>query len=391
MSHGYVGSSGARDLRIDWLRGLAMACVIINHSKLTSLLSWFSYERLWVVTAAEVFVLLSGIVLGTVYGRKLARSGWTTVVRGLGRRAILLYGAFVGVTLSVLALALAGVDVHAIAPSGGPAATWFFAPQAMDAAAWRDVLLMRVGPWAFEIIGLYVWLVAAAIPCLLILRTAGWRLLLAMSWALYIVFQLAPHPLTKAGFEAAFPLLSWQLLFVHGIAIGYERDHLTVAADRVWPRVAPAAVLAAAAFAVFACCNPWTDGPVWLRARLLSPELFTYLYDRFFSLSSLGPGRLVNLVIGLTVAYGALTRYWSLLRPVHAILITLGQHSLGAFVIHVYALVLLAYTPFGGDVLINTLVQVVMLVGTAAILQMLQRPRASRRPAPLLPAEALAV
>jgi hypothetical protein len=66
-------TAGRRDLRIDWLRGLAMTCVIVNHSKLPSLLSWFSYERFWVVTAAEVFVVLSGVVLGTVYGLKLVR------------------------------------------------------------------------------------------------------------------------------------------------------------------------------------------------------------------------------------------------------------------------------------------------------------------------------
>src|ERR1700712_3704206 len=46
--------SGQRDLRIDWLRGLVMTCVIIDHSRLSSLLSWFSYERFWTVTAAEV-------------------------------------------------------------------------------------------------------------------------------------------------------------------------------------------------------------------------------------------------------------------------------------------------------------------------------------------------
>ena len=54
-------NQGRRDLRIDWLRGLAMTCVIINHSRMSSLLSWFSYERFWVVTAAEVFVVLSGV------------------------------------------------------------------------------------------------------------------------------------------------------------------------------------------------------------------------------------------------------------------------------------------------------------------------------------------
>ena len=62
----YHGDNGTRDLRIDWLRGLAMTCVIIDHSRLSSLLSWFSYERFWTVTAAEVFVVLSGAVLGAL-------------------------------------------------------------------------------------------------------------------------------------------------------------------------------------------------------------------------------------------------------------------------------------------------------------------------------------
>ena len=109
--------AGSRDVRIDWLRGLAMTCVMVNHSRLSSLLSWFSYERLWVVTAAEVFVVLSGVVLGMVYGRRLARDGWPAVVRGLGRRALFLYTVFVGVTVSVLALAAMGIDVRSLASS----------------------------------------------------------------------------------------------------------------------------------------------------------------------------------------------------------------------------------------------------------------------------------
>src|SRR5256885_12857917 len=120
-----------RDLRIDWLRGLAMTCVIVNHSRTSSLLSWFSYERFWVVTAAEVFVVLSGVVLGMVYGRRLARDGWRAVVRGLGRRALFLYSMFVGVTVSVLALAAAGVDVTALAPSDGHTPAWLVRPTAI--------------------------------------------------------------------------------------------------------------------------------------------------------------------------------------------------------------------------------------------------------------------
>ena len=144
---------GHRDLRIDWMRGLAMTLVIINHSKLSSLFSWFSYERFWTVTAAEVFVVLSGAVLGMVYARKLNRGDWLGVVRGLGYRALVLYFAFLAVTLSILILALAGVDVRSLSSPDNPLFNEFLDPQTLDMAAWRDIALMRSGPWAFQIVG----------------------------------------------------------------------------------------------------------------------------------------------------------------------------------------------------------------------------------------------
>ena len=161
---------GKRDLRIDWLRGLAMTCVIVDHSRLWSLLSWFTYERFWIVTAAEVFVVLSGVVLGTVYADKLLKHGWPVVVRGLARRSLTLYLAFFAVTCSLLVAAASGLDVRSLIGS--------LTPLTMGAADWRDIALMRVGPWPFQIVGLYVWLVAAAAPCLLLLRRFGWRALL---------------------------------------------------------------------------------------------------------------------------------------------------------------------------------------------------------------------
>src|SRR6185436_7648900 len=292
---------GHRDLRIDWLRGLAMTCVIINHSKLSSLLSWFSYERFWTVTAAEVFVALSGVVLGMVYARKLNRGDWRGVVRGLGYRALVLYFAFLAVTLSVLLLALAVVDIRALSSPDNPLFNEFLDPRSLDMAAWRDIALMRSGPWAFQIVGLYVWLVPAAIPCLFALRFSGWRPVLAVSWGLYLLYQIAPQSLTPAGFEATFPILAWQLLFVHGIAIGYHRERLGAFVAR-WPRKVPIAIGgAAAAFAVFALCNPWTDGPHLLRWTLVSPDRFTDLYVRYFSLTDLGMGRLLNLAVALPV------------------------------------------------------------------------------------------
>jgi len=372
----FGATAGKRDVRIDWLRGLAMTCVIINHSRLSSLLSWFSYERFWVVTAAEVFVALSGVVIGMVYGRRLARDGWPAVVRGLSRRALFLYSTFVGVTVSVLALAAVGIDVSSLASRHTPA--WFVAPQTMTWTAWRDVLLIRTGPWAFEIIGLYVWLVAAAIPCLLILYRAGWRPLLAVSWALYLWYRVDPRALTMAGFESAFPLLAWQLLFVHGIAIGYHRGDVAAFVNRL-PHITPrVAILAAGAFMVFAFCNPWTDGPTWLHLRVVSPDLFASLYERYFNLSALGVGRLLNLSIALPVAYMLLGRYGALARPFERVFVVLGQRSLGAFVLHVYGLLILAHLPLPEGIVFGTLAQVAFIYTIATVLDAAQRLRERR-------------
>src|SRR5690242_13720886 len=303
MSDGRTSSVSNRDLRIDWLRGLAMSCVIINHSRLHSVLSWFSYERFWVVTAAEVFVVLSGVVLGMVYGRRLARDGWSVVVRGLGRRAVFLYASFIAVTVSVFALGTLGLAVPPPTAANRHSAAALIERHAIAGAAWEDVLMMRAGVWAFEIIGLYVWLVAAAIPCLLLLRYAGWRALLAASWTVYLWYRIDPHAVTGSGFETAFPLLAWQLLFVHGIAIGYHRDALAAFIARL-PRRAPAiAGFTAAAFALFAFCNPWADAPSWLHWKLVSPEWFGEVYARYFMLSDLRAGRLLNLAIGLPLGY----------------------------------------------------------------------------------------
>src|SRR5262245_10988696 len=372
-------ASSTRDLRIDWLRGLAMTCVIINHSKLSSLLSWFSYERFWVVTAAEVFVVLSGVVLGMVYGRRLVRDGWRAVVRGLGRRAALLYFTYVGVTVSIVALSILGTDVSFVTASDGHTPDWFLAPQTMTAEAWRDVLLMRAGPWVFEIIGMYVWLVAAAVPCLLILHRIGWRPLLAASWAVYLWYRIQPHALTGAGFEAAFPLLAWQLLFIHGITIGYHRAAISAFAARMPGIVPRAAVIMASAFALFACSNPWADGPSWLHWDVVSPERFTYFYEHYFTLSDLGVGRLLNLAIALPLGYALLTRFWDLLQPLEAVFVTLGKSSLGAFVLHVYGLLMLAQLQLPYDLWINTLVQVTLVITIATLLNGAESFRVRRR------------
>jgi hypothetical protein len=367
---------GTRDLRIDWLRGLAMTCVIIDHSKLSSLLSWFSYERFWTVTAAEVFVVLSGAVLGMVYGKKLKRGDTRGVVVGLARRAASLYLIFLAVAASVVLLGLAGIDVRSVE---------FVNFHRLDAAAWRDIALMRTGPWAFQIICRNVGLVAAALPCLFALRYVGWAPLVAASWSMYLFNRLSPHALTSGQFEQTFPLLAWQLLFVHGIAFGYHREKIGEFLQRAPRILAIVAVGVTAAFITFALCNPWTDGPQLLHWTLISPERFSELYYQYFNLEDLGWGRLLNLAVGLPIGYAILTACWRLAQPFARVFVTLGQQSLGAFVLHVYAIMLIAHTSTSDSLWTNTLVQVAAILAIAALLYAFRRRPTRRVPARPLP------
>jgi len=84
-----------------------------------------------------------------------------------------------------------------------------------------------------------------------------------------------------------------------------------------------AAATAAAMLMVFALCNPWLDGPSWLRWRLVSADRFSYLYTRYFGLTGLQIGRLVNLAVALPVGFVALARCWAILRPVQSLFVTL--------------------------------------------------------------------
>jgi hypothetical protein len=378
MQRALTPAKSTRDVRLDWLRGLAMACVIINHSQRSSLLSWFSYERFWLVTAAEVFVVLSGVVLGMVYGPRLARDGWLAVVRQLGRRALTLYLAFIAVTLSILAISLAGVDVSSVMTWDPGAVDWFLDPRTMSATAWRDLALIRYGPWAFEIVGLYVWLVLAAGPCLIVLRVAGWRPLLAVSWIAYLWYRIAPHQLTAAEFELVFPLLAWQLLFVHGITIGYHRERIDAflaGRSRALPVVIGGL---SAVFMAFALSNPSVEGPAWLRWSVISPEHFASMYERYFNFSDLGIGRVLNLAVALPFGYAALAWGWAIAGRFQGLFVTLGQGSLAAFVLHVYGLLVLAHLPYTDELLVNTLVQVLLIVAIAVLLNGLKRWRVGR-------------
>ena len=90
----------------------------------------------------------------------------------------------------------------------------------------RDLLTIRMGPWVFNIMGLFV-ILSLLVPIFLwLLRRKLVLPLLALSTALYVVDTIHPITLFPSQFEDSFPLLTWQIIFVYCIAIGYYRRQL---------------------------------------------------------------------------------------------------------------------------------------------------------------------
>jgi peptidoglycan/LPS O-acetylase OafA/YrhL len=63
-----------------------------------------------------------------------------------------------------------------------------------------------------------------------------------------------------------------------------------------------------------------------------------------------------------------LTRYWALARPLESVFVVLGQRSLGAFILHVYGLVILSHMPLSNDIWITALAQITLVCTIAALL-----------------------
>jgi hypothetical protein len=256
-----------------------------------------------------------------------------------------------------------------------------YAPLSDPGVFVKQILLLRSGPSQFNIMGLYVvlmllapailWFVAApAMPLPRIgasrvagfvwdHRAAGPVVGLGLSWLAYLVETVSPVKLLHAQFEDPFPLLAWQLLFVHGMVARYYRARLLAWFRTPLGRLTMAAcVVLFFGFLFFSWNNPYIESRDDVRLSIIDPSTFTRIYGHYFERASLGIGRVFDTGIVLIVLYGVLTRYWvPLSRGFGWLLIPLGQASLYVFIWQVFYSMAIANVALFAreDPLVNTL------------------------------------
>ncbi len=354
----------SRDLRIDFFRGWVMMVLIVIHLDFFSWYNLLIWERIGVISGGEGFVILSGLVLGMVSRKRLEREGFRAAASRLVDRASQLYRVNLAV---ILLVALFGflplIDASAVQTyidrAGGKVYPLYPGEKASLAYWLGSIALLKVGPHQFQIMGLYVILVGLTPLALWMMAKKRTGLLLALCWILYVKNWAFPARPTGAMFEYAFPLLTWQLTYFHGLAVGFHKEKIQEVLARGWLRPLLAVCVGLGlAFLLFSQNNPNPAMPEWARWSYIPEDLFRKIYRGYMLKSKLGILRILNYFCFLVVGYWLLTRYWKVFyRSVGWWFVPVGQASLYVFIVHVFWVMLLGNISifWQGNPWINTL------------------------------------
>jgi hypothetical protein len=346
-------SPDKRDLRLDFMRGLIMIYVVVVHLEYPSLFSLLAWERLGIVSSAEGFVMLSGLVVGLVYGHYARTLGLHNAAKRLWMRALTLYRVNLFVILSIPLLGLLPfINTFDVTNWWPPAvhnqAYYLYPADSEPLYLWLwEAATLQIGPHQFQIIGLYVVLMGLAPVAILAIMKGYLRWLLLFSTAAYITNLHFNFRLTPARFELGFPLLSWQFLFFSSLVTGYYKHQvlgwLLTDANQWLGRLA---MLLCIGFIFLSFNAPDKLFWPWQSFSLIQADTYHYIHGLWFNKTILGPGRLLNNLALFITMYILLSRYWQLFNQALGwLLIPLGQASLYIFIVHVYIILLVSNLP----------------------------------------------
>jgi hypothetical protein len=358
----YREREDGRDLRIDFVRGLAITAVVADHLAFWrpasySFIHLATVERVGPVSAAELFVLLSGLVLGLVHRRRIEMDGWAVSARHLAARSFLLYRVGVIGGLSFWLLGFMPRHSSVLFPRST-------LHDLRSTAA--DVVLLRQTPAHLNILGLYVLLLVLAPALLWLLCHNRTLVLLTASYLLWFVGTVTPHGVTHLTLGGPFPLFSWQVLFVVGLAVGYHRNAFETRRFGRWRVMIPAAVVVTVGAFVTMENSNWAGLVGRGRTSVIPRQTYDELWRIFFVRENVGLGRAADTVALAVLAYVVLTRWWGIVEPVCAwFFVPLGQASLYIYLVH--PVIALALDQIGalhaGRYALNTVAHIAVLAG----------------------------
>jgi len=321
-THRYESSGDApqkRDLRLDLLRGFCVFVMVVDHvGGESSWLYWLTGGNRLVVSAAECFVLLSGVSMGMVHHVTIRTHGVRAMFGRVFGRAWLLYAVTVVLTIAFAAISTALGDpyIDTLTPAKSRADFAFSVITFHRTYSLTDVLV------------LYTLLVIMAGPLLWLIARGHSGPVLTASIATWAIFQVWPERIPRAWeiTDGGFPFSAWQLIFVVGLLVGYHRARLA-------PYLRPRVLVGFGAVFVVVLLG------VRLAVKyLLAPDLDPVdIHELLFDKNEARVGRVLALLGATSFAYSGLTLLWTPFRRAAAwLLLPMGRSALFAYGVQLF-------------------------------------------------------
>ena len=326
-----------RDMRLDLLRGFAVLVMVVDHFGGASWLYLITGNNSFFTSGAEAFVLISGMVVGIVYGGIALKEGLRPAMVKALQRAWTLYRLTIVMTIVFAAIS----DL-------------FQLPWAKDTSIGDpiifviNVILMRQTYYLADIPLMYTVLMAAAPIGLYLLYKRRTTWLVVGSFILWAGFQYVNAEqimIMPIVGNTTFHPAAWQLIFFWAMAFGYHRKEISARFSGVpkWAYFILSTLLFfwllhlySTETKVLAQMYPWVD--------------IQSIVRELFNKSTVAPGRILATVVVFQFGYLLLTFFW---RPFWALFgwffLPLGQNSLYSYTMHVVIIgafyVVLPYLP----------------------------------------------
>jgi hypothetical protein len=309
-----------RDLRVDFLRGLALLTIFVDHVPHNRWAA-ITQQNFGFSDAAELFVALAGFSAVLAYARYFDgihdAVGFRRIATRIGTIYLYHLGTLITVVLAVSLLSLL-IDVAAqikrlrIEPfmTGEP-------------GAFLGALLLIEQPTYFDILPLYIVLLAA-FPLLYIMLRRSVPGTIAASLGLWLIVQLTQFNLSTAAGEGwHFNPFAWQLLLVLGMAAALRTRQGGFSRSPWMIGMALAVLLVS-----FILRAPWTHWPLYMGA----PFIDLKPYGTWMVKSNLGPAQLIHIVaFGYLLLVIVPPRAAWLKRPISRAVADVGANSLEVF------------------------------------------------------------
>ena len=344
-----VEKTSNRLLTLDYLRGYFILVIIIDHlARWPSLFGAFTGRALLWVTAAEGFVIISGLLVGYIRGYKNQQLPLGQVSLKLVRRGALLY------LWSIIAtIAYSAILWHVTFKGGSPGLP-FDRVDDWANLIWQTLTLQYTFVWVYFLTLYAIFLTASPIAVWLFRKNKAWvvvllsLIILALGWQLHNEF------------------MQWQALFFIPSAVGYYLEPI-----RDWWKNLAAPKRQLLTYSIWG----------FTALTIVLSVIFTFYSNSIqssadqlnssFAKDTISIYRILLAFVwftGFLLLFARLKRW--IKRWLGWLLIPLGTRSLTAYILHGLTLCTVSYFALSSDnILFNTLLGAIAILTTWGLLK----------------------